>query len=372
MAGYFKVKIRLRTTRNLIFFVWMSVISCRVREPIQITVVWENNRATGISVPVKLIGEYDGEVGKVLHVRVTGDQHPFMLGEYLNQDTTIVFRPLIPLTRGVTYEIQVRGNIIGTIEVSMPYPGDAPELSHIYPSRDTIPENLLKVYLKFSRPMQEGKSLQYLTLVQSNGDTSMGAFLDLQPELWNENHDMLTVWLDPGRIKRGLHPNQMYGQPLVKGVRYTLHVSELWRDTEGTPLENSYNKTFFVSDRDSVSPAPHEWLISKPKANTRDSIYVDFLSGMDFSLIQSALHIVDENEKMVKGTWTVSDDESAAWFKPANDWDEKTYELQIQTRMEDLAGNNLNRPFERHIRHEAEIGSAPEVISLPLTTSRDH
>ena len=33
-------------------------------------------------------------------------------------------------------------------------------------------------------------------------------FLELENELWNPEHTQLTLWLDPGRIKRDLIPNQ--------------------------------------------------------------------------------------------------------------------------------------------------------------------
>ena len=41
-----------------------------------------------------------------------------------------------------------------------------------------------------------------------------GTFLDLQPELWNAEGTVLTLWLDPGRIKRDLIPNKELGIPL--------------------------------------------------------------------------------------------------------------------------------------------------------------
>ena len=82
----------------------------------------------------------------------------------------------------------------------------------IYPTQDTVPENLLKIYLQFSKPMREGQALRHIELLKNNRDTLPGVFLDLQPELWNVDRTTLTVWLDPGRIKRDLQPNGPIGK----------------------------------------------------------------------------------------------------------------------------------------------------------------
>ena len=78
-----------------------------------------------------------------------------------------------------------------------------------------MPENLLKIYLRFSHPMREGQSDKYISLIKNGKDTLPDVFLNLQPELWNEDRTVLTVWLDPGRIKRDLQPNLKLGNPLA-------------------------------------------------------------------------------------------------------------------------------------------------------------
>ena len=55
--------------------------------------------------------------------------------------------------------------------------------------------------------MEEGRSTRYVVLVKEGVDTLKGTFLDLQPELWNDDATELTLWLDPGRIKLDLIPN---------------------------------------------------------------------------------------------------------------------------------------------------------------------
>jgi hypothetical protein len=51
-----------------------------------------------------------------------------------------------------------------------------------------------------------------------------------QPNLWNKEATALTHWLDPGRIKRDLQPNQRLGNPLVFGEHCTLVVDRRWKN----------------------------------------------------------------------------------------------------------------------------------------------
>ena len=102
--------------------------------------------------------------------------------------------------------------------------------------------------------MSEGQSQKHIFLLNHNNDTIKDVFLDLQPELWDEDRTVLTMWLDPGRIKRDLIPNLQKGNPLKKGQQYTLAVAGEWKDEEGLPLKASYTRKFFVGERDSTGP----------------------------------------------------------------------------------------------------------------------
>ena len=66
--------------------------------------------------------------------------------------------------------------------------------------------------------MQEGQALENITVIKNGKDTIPSIFLDLQPELWNKERTILTLWLDPGRIKRDLQPNKKLGLPLELGA----------------------------------------------------------------------------------------------------------------------------------------------------------
>ena len=62
-------------------------------------------------------------------------------------------------------------------------------------------------------------------------------FLNLDVEFWSADYRRYTVFLDPGRVKRGILPNEIFGRALVAGRRYTISVDAAWRDANGKPLE---------------------------------------------------------------------------------------------------------------------------------------
>jgi hypothetical protein len=181
--------------------------------------------------------------------------------------------------------------------------------------------------------------------------------------LWNADGTLLTLWLDPGRIKRGLHPNRELGAPLMKGEHYTLIVSDQWKDIQGIALSKPYFKKMVATSRDSLRPDPHAWAVDAPQGGTRNALIVDLKSPLDYSLLNSALAVIDERTATILGTWQVGEKERSVLFIPDSNWAKGTYQLQIETRLEDLAGNNINRPFEVDLKTQTSR-PAEKVVSI--------
>lgn len=139
-----------------------------------------------------------------------------MLGEKKRDDDKILFTPLVPFTPNLDYEIVFRGRVIRKVKIPRHPQALAAAIISVYPSTDTVPENLLKIYLGFSAAIREGEALKHVFLLDGENDTLSNVFLDLQPELWNEERTVLTLWLDPGRIKRGLIPNEQMALILIR------------------------------------------------------------------------------------------------------------------------------------------------------------
>ncbi len=359
-----KYSIRLRLPRGLIFFSLLLLLACEKKKH-EIKLLWDNQQATGISIPKSLLTGNNDSIERRILIRLVKEGKPLAIfGNYKVDNDEVIFDPLIPFTRGIRYEIAADGRIVKEITIPFADSEQAPVLLAIYPTQDTVPENLLKIYLHFSKPMREGKSLEYLALLKNDQDTLRKVFLDLQPELWNNDGTMLTVWLDPGRIKRGLQPNKQLGAPLQEGEHYTLVVSDHWKDIQGSSLKKPYFKKFVTTKRDSLSPDPETWIVQSPAPGSLDELDIDLKSSLDYGLLTSALHVVDENEKTVLGKWRVDKEERNVRFLPDKPWREGRYQLQIETRLEDLAGNNINRPFDVDVRSQVKKVRDGKILSL--------
>ena len=338
------------------------------KENREITTLWEDKKAIGIVIPQNLVRPLalDSRAEKV-QVRLISKNEPVgILGEFMEEKESIIFRPLIPFTRGSEYKVLVAERIIGKFRIPTADPADAPALLAIYPTADSLPENLLKIHLYFSNPMRETQSARYVTLVKNENDTVAGAFLDLQPELWNEARTMLTLWLDPGRIKRDLIPNKTLGAPLKKHEHYNIIVSANWQNQQGLKLKKQYTKAFVTKSRDEFSPKPDLWEIKSPKNGTRDALNINFKESLDFTLLSEALSILAADKKMIMGNWRIKGDEKTAIFSPDQRWSPGTYSLRIETRLEDLAGNNLHRPFDRDITQKQTTVNPTKFVTLPF------
>lgn len=339
--------IRLSHWLSLIFFVLVIMPSCRLDEYKDISIAWTNNQATAIIIPRSLLkNPAGGSAEKYLQVRLKGNTTA-MLGQYQTRDSHILFEPVIPLSRGSRYEVFSKNDLIGGVDVPVDSAATSPSVLAVYPTSDTLPENLLKLYFKFSAPMREGEALQHIVLLNANNDTLPDTFLNLQPELWNKERTVLTVWLDPGRIKRDLIPNRKMGNPLQNGQHYTLAVSDMWKNTEGLRLQQTYNRSFYVGPRDSSSPQPKLWKMELPVSGTLDPLKIIPGEPLDYFLLQETISVFDNNNEPVDGLIRVGDKETSFLFSPRKPWRPGRYHFRVASQLEDLAGNNLERLFDR-------------------------
>lgn len=340
--------IRLYFLCSLIFFA-LVFNACKQKRT-EIMLRWDNGKAIALLIPRDLLPGKADTLASQLSVRLDKSDSISVLGEYIPQEDGIVFNPVVPLTPGLAYEVFLNKKFIGKIQVPMPDPADAPYVLDVFPGADTIPENQLKFYLAFSAPMREGESHKNIFLLDEKQDTLQDVFLDLQPELWNDKGTVLTLWLDPGRIKRDLIPNREMGNPLQKGRRYTLIVSEQWKDTRGLQLTSRFIKNFTAAGRDSLSPQPGSWKTAPVAAHSLQPLIIDFGEALDHFLVQECIGVEDAGHNSVKGEIRNLDGDRGVRFIPADKWKPGKYFVRVQSALEDLAGNNLGRLFDRDMR----------------------
>lgn len=288
-----------------------------------------------------------------------------MLGNYRVAERELYFTPRFPLAKGVTIEAYFNqdGNlkqvmkdsrlggwaynlVTQTFSVEKPLTLEDTRVAAVYPTANTLPENLLKFYIQFSAPMSRGQAYDCVHLFETGGKEVDMPFLELSEELWDPRGRRLTLFIDPGRIKRELKPRQEMGPVLVEGKSFTLVIDAKWRDAEGNPLKAAFRKTFKAGPSDEQMPDAKQWTIQTPTAGTKEPVIVAFPESLDFGLLERVLSITGAKGETIAGKVEIADLERRWAFTPEQAWPAGAYYLIAQAILEDLAGNNLARPFE--------------------------
>jgi hypothetical protein len=119
-----------------------------------------------------------------------------------------------------------------------------------------------------------------------------------------------------------------------------------WRDARGRPLVRGAVKSLVVGPADRLSPVSDAWRLHAPPAGTRDSLRIEFGEPLDRALLMRLLSVVDSSGVAVRGAGTVTDRERGWMFVPDAPWTRGSYFVQIDTDLEDLAGNSLKKLFD--------------------------
>lgn len=317
------------------------------------------------------------EWGHVLRVTVMGHQSddvaaaPPMMGRYDVDENVVTFTPRFPLRPGLRYRVVFDAATLGGKDLAALSPIDAEielprrpataatEIDSVYPSSADLPANLLKFYIHFSAPMSRGDAYRYVRILDAEGRPVPDAFLELPEELWDASGQRLTILFDPGRIKRGLKPNEDVGAPLIAGKTYCLVISPGWPDANGEPLAKESRKEFLVVEADDEQPEPAAWRVSPPAVASRDPLTVVVNEPLDHALLERSLKVVDAAGRVVDGEVSIEDEETCWRFRPNTDWQVGAYRIVIDSRLEDRAGNSIGRAFETQ-DSTAPVGAAVE------------
>lgn len=277
---------------------------------------------------------------------------PAMIGDFSYAQGEIRFTPLISLQKGKTYflldqEKKVQAILVPEVAFVQP------KVLAVYPSADTLPANQLKFYLHFNLPMSAGKAYERVKLIRDKQDTLIFPFVRLEPELWNREKTRLTLWLDPGRVKRDLNPNRELGAPIQFGSHYELMVDSSWEDQQGHPLGTAFIKNFFVRGDDRKKPDLKTWKVTAPAAGTKAPLRIAFGEAMDHALASRVIEVLNAQKANCAGSISFQDKEKVLLFTPDQPWQAGVYQLRVGAELEDLAGNNLNRLFDVDLQKEA-------------------
>jgi len=270
---------------------------------------------------------------------------PDVLGTSSVIESGLAFTPRFAFERGVTYELFVADESAGQFT----FAADTPEPSTrvtLAPALESVPANLLKFYLSFSGPMRRGNAYEHVRLRDAAGNVIEEPFLIVQPELWNPERTRLTLFVEPGRIKRGVLLHEELGPVLTPERTYTLEVDAAWLDARGAPLATGLVHTFATGVADTRPPRPANWKLSEPAAGARAALQVEFDEALDRALVERLLHVEDAVGRPVQGASQLAADQRTWTFTPKAEWNAGNYTLIAPALLEDLVGNSIGKPFE--------------------------
>lgn len=330
----------LKTIKSsLVVFCVLVGAGCTSKKSPDVEIIYENKKAIGISFSSSL-------ATTEAKIFVQHQLDTPMLGDFLKYGDSVIFKPVIPFSKGSTYILYQNKQEVGRISIPLLENVVAPEVLAVYPTTAVVPENLLKMYFVFSQPMQEVEdALNFISLTDMDTGEEVDAFLALPTELWNKEHTQLTLWFDPGRIKTHLIPNKEKGLPIVQGKSYILSVGKSFKDAQGAFLAKAFTKEFKVGPRDAHKPKPTEWELYV----AIDSLRIHFKEPMDAIVALESFQILNSKKEVVTGDFKLTQEESTLLFYPQYPFALGGYTLLIESRLEDLAGNNLNHPFDNDL-----------------------
>jgi hypothetical protein len=303
-----------------------------------------------------------------LKVTVSGSDTP-LFGEVRTERDRLVFEPRFPFKPGVEYRAVFEGSggrLERTFTLPSPPPSPPTVVTAVFPGRDVLPENLLKFYLHFSAPMSRREAYQRVRLLDGAGKPVELPFLEIGEELWDRAGTRLTLLFDPGRIKRGLKPREDSGPALEEGKSYTLVVDAGWPDAEGRPLKQGHRKAFKVVAPDDKQPDPKTWKVTPPRRGSTDPLTVEFEESLDEAMLNRSLAVRDPQDKPVEGRIEVDRHETRWRFHPSAAWKGGAHALAVDTVLEDMAGNSIDRPFEVDVLRPSEGTIKPKLLRLPF------
>ena len=297
----------------------------------------------------------------VAEVPSPGDSLPDVSGRYLLNEDEVRFIPTFPFDSDVKYRVIFDAKPLGFLLTEEPLmleflirsdkeAAALTEVTHVYPSCDLLPENLLRFYVCFSNSMQQGRALDEISLLDSKGQPVPDALYRPPVELWDRTIRHLTVLLDPGRLKRWVGPNIELGPPLKAGQMYTLEIGSGMIDLTGRPLRELFHKHFLVGDPVRERISLESWELLPPATGSRQALVLLFRSPLDWGLLRQRITVRSAGGSVIAGHVVVDQCEKRWNFTPTSPWLLGVYQICVGSGLEDVCGNTITAAFDRPIR----------------------
>jgi hypothetical protein len=296
--------------------------------------------------------------GRLLRVSVqaanpAAEPPPPVAGSYALGPKGIRFTPAFPLQPGRTYDVAVdlsaiRREGVRTLATTVglpagPVPAPVARVTGISPSGETLPENLLRIYVWFSAPMAGTSGLPHVRLIDERDGEIADAFLPVDGGFWNHDYTRYTLFFDPGRVKDGILRT---GRPLMAGHRYRLVIAHHWRDANGAPLAEPFEHRFRAGPATTAPLDLAAWSVTAPLAGSRAPLQIRFPWPLDHALALRAIGLERSDGTAVEGEIAIDATDTEWRLTPREPWAPGRYAIVALDSLEDPAGNRVGRAFE--------------------------
>jgi hypothetical protein len=321
-------------------------------------------------------------LASLLRVRVVGvgvpegEDLPDVFGRYQVLEGGLRFIPHFPFESEILYRASFDPRPLGrpelsevlTLEFSLPKETSAAptHVQYVFPSSNSLPENLLRFYVCFSNSMQRGRAEEHIRLLGPDGQPAPDTLYRPPVELWDRSMRHLTILLDPGRLKRGVGPNRELGPPLKAGLEYTFAVDSGMIDISGRPLREAFYKRFRVTEAVREHVAVERWMVVPPATKSRQPLVLIFPRPLDWALVTQTISV--SSEQSIDGRVSIDQCERRWSFTPTSPWAVGSYQVRVESDLEDVCGNSAIASFDRPIRSDGDRvdGMADRTLSFNL------
>ncbi len=276
-----------------------------------------------------------------------------IMGKIITKEAMMHFIPIVPFGWNQEYTL-FYNNTVEYFTIDLPKKYKHLAIEAVHPSGDKLPSNILKWYIKFSKPISETHVYENIIFKNADDKTLDRAILPIENALLTNNGRLLTVWIDPGRQKRNLLPNQQLGSVFEENKTYTLVILKKLKDKQGVTMLQDFEHQFRIIAPDRIQPNINHWKIKAPKTNTMSNLVINFKESLDYGSALNQIRVQNAQKKEIEGTLKLIDKETSLIFTPNKHWAKGNYFVTINTILEDLAGNNLDRLFDTEIKEDTD------------------
>lgn len=239
-----------------------------------------------------------------------------------------------------------------------------PRVADLYPRATVLPKNLLRFYVYFDHAMDTATSAGQIEIRTSSGKVLDDLLLQSRAPLWSEDGRRLTLILDPGRIKTGLSHAHQPDSGFKVGEEFTLVIGQGFTTETGCEMAAVFEHQFFIARADTTPPNPKNWVLNAPSAMSRDPLTVSFKKPLDHLSLAYRIRVKTITGQSIPGAISLGKDDEHWIFTPSEVWAEGPYNLVIDSRLEDLAGNRPTGLFDAPVGQRSTRGASAAPLQL--------